>query len=258
MKFAMNPSKDVELRKDMVARELTGAGYEAVPEEIRRIAPIEKAREYAKQAPQASQAVPEQPAFDFVEEPQAMQTKPEQDALQMAALKTIDFEARKDKQGNVQVYKLPAGDMGGNFEVAGINDKYHPDAFKRISSLPAQDRTQAAAQYVKEYTSPFVSKLPEAVQPFAQDLAFNRGMGGATKYIQQGLNTLGQKVAVDGGLGPKTLQAINQVEPKALMRAASQAQLEDEYRMAQRNPARKKFIGGLESRIRNRLALFGA
>lgn len=258
MKFAMNPSKDVELRKDMVARELTGAGYEAVPEEIRRIAPIEKAREYAKQAPQASQAVPEQPAFDFVEEPQAMQTKPEQDALQMAALKTIDFEARKDKQGNVQVYKLPAGDMGGNFEVAGINDKYHPDAFKRISSLPAQERAQAAAQYVKEYTSPFVSKLPEAVQPFAQDLAFNRGMGGATKYIQQGLNTLGQKVAVDGGLGPKTLQAVNQVDPKALMRAASQAQLEDEYRMAQRNPARKKFIGGLESRIRNRLALFGA
>jgi lysozyme family protein len=83
-------------------------------------------------------------------------------------------------------------------------------------------------------------------------------MGGATKYIQQGLNTLGQKVAVDGGLGPKTLAAINQVEPKALMRAASQAQLEDEYRMARRNPARKKFIGGLESRIRNRLAIFGA
>ena len=254
MKFAMNPSRDVELRKDMVARELTGTGYEAVPEEVKKIAPIEKAKEYANQSIQPIK----QPELDFVEEPQAMQTKPEQDALQIAALKTIDFEARKDKQGNVQVYKLPAGDMGGNFEVAGINDKYHPDAFKRISSLPAQERAQAAAQYVKEYTSPFVSKLPEAVQPFAQDLAFNRGMGGATKYIQQGLNTLGQRVAVDGGLGPKTLQAINQVEPKALMRAASQAQLEDEYRMAERNPARKKFIGGLESRIRNRLAIFGA
>jgi len=239
----------------MVARELTGTGYEPVPEEVRRIAPIEKAREYAKQVPQVT---PEKPTLEFIEEQQPMQTKPEQDALQTAALKTIDFEARKDKQGNVQVYKLPAGDMGGNFEVAGINDKYHPDAFKRISSLPAQQRAQAAAQYVKEYTSPFVSKLPEAVQPFAQDLAFNRGMGGATKYIQQGLNTLGQKVAVDGGLGPKTLQAINQVDPKALMRAASQAQLEDEYRMAERNPARKKFIGGLESRIRNRLAIFGA
>ena len=255
MKFSVNPSKDVSLRNDMVARELTGTGYESVPEEVRRIAPIEKAREYAKQVPEMAKT---EPTLDFIEESQAMQNKPEQDALQTAALRTIDFEARKDRQGNVQVYKLPAGDMGGNFEVAGINDKYHPDAFKRISSLPAQERAQAAAQYVKEYTSPFVSKLPQAVQPFAQDLAFNRGMGGATKYIQQGLNTLGQKVAVDGGLGPKTLQAINQVEPKALMRAASQAQLEDEYRMAQRNPARKKFIGGLESRIRNRLALFGA
>jgi hypothetical protein len=255
MKFSVNPSKDVSLRNDMVARELTGTGYEAVPEEVRRIAPIEKAREYAKQVQEMAKT---EPTLDFVEEQQAMQTKPEQDALQTAALRTIDFEARKDRQGNVQVYKLPAGDMGGNFEVAGINDKYHPDAFKRISSLPAQERAQAAAQYVKEYTSPFVSKLPQAVQPFAQDLAFNRGLGGATKYIQQGVNTLGQKVAVDGGLGPKTLQAINQVDPKALMRAASQAQLEDEYRMAQRNPARKKFIGGLESRIRNRLALFGA
>jgi hypothetical protein len=255
MKFSVNPSKDVSLRNDMVARELTGTGYESVPEEVRRIAPIEKAREYAKQVPEMAKT---EPTLEFIEEQQSMQTKPEQDTLQTAALRTIDFEARKDRQGNVQVYKLPAGDMGGNFEVAGINDKYHPDAFKRISSLPAQERAQAAAQYVKEYTSPFVSKLPQAVQPFAQDLAFNRGMGGATKYIQQGLNTLGQRVAVDGGLGPKTLQAINEVEPKALMRAASQAQLEDEYRMAQRNPARKKFIGGLESRIRNRLALFGA
>jgi len=254
MKFAMNPSRDVELRKDMVARELTGTGYEAVPEEVKKIAPIEKAKEYANQSIQPVK----QPELDFVEEPQAMQTKPEQDALQIAALKTIDFEARKDKQGNVQVYKLPAGDMGGNFEVAGINDKYHPDAFKRISSLPAQERAQAAAQYVKEYTSPFVSKLPQEVQPFAQDLAFNRGMGGATKYIQQGLNTLGKNVAVDGGLGPKTLAAINQVDPKALMRAARKAKHKDEYRISQRNPAKKKFIGILENRIRKGLLLFGA
>ena len=252
MKFAMNPSRDVELRKDMMSRELTGTGYEAVPEEVKRLAPIEKAREYASQPTQ------EQPALEFVEEPQAMQTKPEQDSLQTAALKTIDWEARKDKQGNVQVYKIPAGDMGGNFEVAGINDKYHPEAFKAISSLPPQDRAQAAAKYVTQYTQPFVSKLPQAIQPFAQDMAFNRGAGGATKYLQQGLNTLGMNVKVDGGIGPKTLDAINRVDSRALMQAASKAQLDDEYRMAQRNPARKKFIGGLESRIRNRLALFGA
>lgn len=255
MKFSINPSKDVSLRNDMMSRELTGIGYEAVPEEVKQMAPIEKAREYASQPIQPAQ---QQPALEFVEEPQAMQTKPEQDSLQTAALKTIDWEARKDKQGNVQVYKLPEGDMGGNFEVAGINDKYHPEAFKTISSLPPQDRAQAAAKYVTQYTQPFVSKLPQAIQPFAQDMAFNRGAGGATKYLQQGLNTLGMNVKVDGGMGPQTLAAINQVDNRALMQAASKAQLDDEYRMAQRNPARKKFIGGLESRIRNRLATFGA
>ena len=190
-------------------------------------------------------------------EDQLMRTQT-QDPLQLAALKTIDFEARKDAQGNLQVYKLPAGDMGGSFEVAGINDRYHPEAFKRISSLPPQERAGAAAQYIKEYTSPLVSKLPQPIQPFAQDLAFNRGMGGATKYIQQGLNTLGQKVGVDGKLGPQTLAAINSVQPQALMRAASEAQLNDEYRMAQRNPARKPLLRGLENRIRNRLAILGS
>ena len=172
-------------------------------------------------------------------------------------MQTVDWEARKDAQGYPAVYKLPSGDMGGNFEVAGINDRYHPKAFQVISALPAQERAKAAAEYIQGYTSPLVEKLPQALQPFTQDLAFNRGLGGATKYIQQGLNTLGQKVAVDGGFGPKTLAAINQVEPRALMRAASDAQLQDEYNMAERNPARKKFIPGLETRIRNRLSTFG-
>jgi len=196
-----------------------------------------------------------EPMSEYVKPPTAPAQQPS-GALPLP-LQTVEWEGRKDKQGNLSVYKLPSGDMGGNFEVAGINDRYHPEAFKAISSLPAQERAKAAAEYIQGYTAPLVEKLPQALQPFTQDLAFNRGLGGATKYIQQGLNTLGQKVAVDGGLGPKTLAAINQVEPRALMRAASDAQLQDEYNMAERNPARKKFIPGLEARIRNRLSTFG-
>jgi hypothetical protein len=196
-----------------------------------------------------------EPMSEYVKPPTAPSQQPS-GALPLP-LQTVEWEGRKDKQGNLSVYKLPSGDMGGNFEVAGINDRYHPEAFKAISSLPAQERAKAAAEYIQGYTAPLVEKLPQALQPFTQDLAFNRGLGGATKYIQQGLNTLGQKVAVDGGFGPKTLAAINQVEPRALMRAASDAQLQDEYNMAERNPARKKFIPGLEARIRNRLSTFG-
>ena len=184
-------------------------------------------------------------------------SKPDYSNLINAGMQTVDWEGRKDNQGNLAVYKLPSGDQGGSYEVAGINDRYHPEAFKRISALPPQERAKAAAEYIQGYTAPLVERLPQALQPFTQDLAFNRGLGGATKYIQQGLNALGQKVAVDGGMGPKTLQAINQVEPRSLMREASKAQLDDEYRRASEDPERKKFIGGLENRIRNRLAIFG-
>jgi hypothetical protein len=196
-----------------------------------------------------------EPMSEYVKPPAAPAQQPS-GALPLP-LQTVEWEGRKDKQGNLAVYKLPTGDMGGNFEVAGINDRYHPEAFKAISSLPAQERAKAAAEYIQGYTAPLVERLPQALQPFTQDLAFNRGLGGATKYIQQGLNTLGQKVAVDGGFGPKTLAAINQVEPRALMRAASDAQLQDEYKRAELDPNRKKFIPGLEARIRNRLSTFG-
>jgi len=184
-------------------------------------------------------------------------TTPQEQGQLPLPMQTVDWEARKDAQGYPMVYKLPSGDIGGKYEVAGINDRYHPKAFQVISALPAQERAKAAAEYIQGYTSPLVEKLPQALQPFTQDLAFNRGLGGATKYIQQGLNTLGQKVAVDGGFGPKTLAAINQVEPRALMRAASDAQLQDEYRRAELDPNRRKFIPGLEARIRNRLSTFG-
>jgi len=196
-----------------------------------------------------------EPMSEYVKPPTAPAQQPSGELP--LPLQTVEWEGRKDKQGNLSVYKLPTGDMGGNFEVAGINDRYHPEAFKAISSLPAQERAKAAAEYIQGYTAPLVEKLPQALQPFTQDLAFNRGLGGATKYIQQGLNTLGQKVAVDGGFGPKTLAAINQVEPRALMRAASDAQLQDEYRRAELDPNRRKFIPGLEARIRNRLSTFG-
>jgi hypothetical protein len=185
-------------------------------------------------------------------------TPAELDPLISAAMKTVDFEGRRDKNGNLAVYKLPSGDMGGNYEVAGINDKYHPDAFKAISSLSPSKRDQAAAEYVVQYTAPFTQKLPDAIRPFAQDLAFNRGVGGATKYMQQALNNLGVPVKVDGAIGPETIGAINKVEPKSLMLETSKAQWNDELRMAKKNPDRNKFLNGLQNRINNRFSLFGS
>ena len=206
----------------------------------------------APPAPQAQIA----PLTEY-ERPQPMKTQQSPDELPLP-MQTVNWEARLDEQGNPTVYKLPAGDMGGSFEVAGINDRYHPEAFQAISALPAQERAEAAAEYIRSYTAPLVSRLPKQMQAFAQDMAFNRGLGGAARYIQQGLRDLGQDVAVDGKLGPKTLAAIGSVQPRALMQAASQAQLNDEYKKAEIDPRRKKFIRGLENRIRNRFSAFGS
>jgi len=195
------------------------------------------------------------------QEPLYQSTMPasqELDPLLPAALQTVNMEARRDKTGNVAVYKLPSGDMGGSYEVAGINDKFHPGEASRLANLPPEQREIEAAKYIRKYTAPIVDKMPQEMQAFVQDMAFNRGAGGATKYIQQGLNSLGQNVATDGVLGPKTLQAIGAVQPSALMQAASQAQLQDEYAKASVNPERRKFLQGLENRINNRLSLFGA
>ena len=191
------------------------------------------------------------------ERQEPMKTQPSIDDLPLP-MQTVNWEARKDKQGNPIVYQLPAGDMGGKFEIAGINDRYHPEAFKAISALPAEERAEAAAEYIRSYTAPLVSQLPKPMQAFAQDMAFNRGLGGAARYIQQGLRSLGQNVAVDGKVGPKTLAAISSVQPRDLMRAASEAQRNDEYAKARANPARRALLRGLDNRINNRLSLFGS
>jgi len=173
--------------------------------------------------------------------------------IQFAANNTLNWEARRDRSGNIAVYSLPAGDMGGSYEVAGINDRYHPEAAKRIASLPPEQRDQAAAEYIRSFTAPAVDLLPDKLKGFAQDMAFNRGIGGMTKYMQQGLNSLGVNVKIDGALGKNTLTAISSVDPIKLMQAASMAQKSDEEAKAKANPDRVKFLPGLNNRINNRL-----
>lgn len=232
----------------------TGLDRQMTTDAIRRqIEPPKQAR-----AQERFVATPQQQPMQTTgyEAQEPMKTQSSIDDLPLP-MQTVNWEARKDRQGNPIVYQLPAGDMGGKFEIAGINDRYHPEAFKAISSLPAEERAEAAAEYIRSYTAPLVSQLPRPMQAFAQDLAFNRGLGGAARYIQQGLRSLGQNVAVDGKVGPKTLAAINSVQPRALMQAASEAQRNDEYSKARANPARRALLPGLENRIRNRFSILG-
>jgi hypothetical protein len=165
---------------------------------------------------------------------------------------TINWEARRDKQGNIAVYNIPAGDYGGTREVAGITDKYHPEAFKRISELPPERREAAAAEYVLNYTSPVASLVPEPLKAQAVDLAFNRGPTGYTRLVQEGLNRIGIPVKVDGAFGQKTLDAIRQVDPMRLIDATEDAYMARERTMAEADPARASLFRGITNRSNNR------
>jgi hypothetical protein len=135
------------------------------------------------------------------------------------ARRIVDYEARRDASGHLKVYQLPGGDGGGTREVAGINDRYHPEALDLIEKLIREGRHKeaedAAADHIRKYTDPvaMLSDVP-AVQFALRDMAFNRGPTGAVKILQDALG-----LPADGIAGPRTREALRQAEndPPALL-----------------------------------------
>lgn len=128
------------------------------------------------------------------------------------ARRIVDYEARRDAQGHLRIYHLPSGDGGGSREVAGINDRYHPEALDRIEDLIRQglfeEAEDAAAEHIMRYTDPvaMLSEVP-AVQFALRDAAFNRGPTGAVRILQEALG-----LPADGIAGPRTREALREAE----------------------------------------------
>jgi hypothetical protein len=76
------------------------------------------------------------------------------DRLRMAG-KIVDFEARRDSQGRLKVYNLPPGDGGGRYEVAGINDRFHPTEATALRRLVEAGRYDDAEDYAQRYISSY-------------------------------------------------------------------------------------------------------
>ena len=128
----------------------------------------------------------------------------------------VEFEGRFDKVGNLSVYKLPAGDGGGAYEVAGINERYHPSKAKQLKDLieagQHQKAMREASEYIEAYTRPVRKFFPDeqsaddnpAIEFVLRDSAFNRGNKGAAAILQIAL-----EVPVDGAIGPVTKRAFS-------------------------------------------------
>lgn len=125
----------------------------------------------------------------------------------------IRFEGRY-QDGKLQVYDLPAGDGGGDFEVAGINERYHPEKARELANLIGDGRHEEAereaAIYIANYTDAVTKFFPDeafreenpGVEFVLRDCAFNRGAKGAAAILQIALD-----VDVDGVVGPATKAA---------------------------------------------------
>jgi hypothetical protein len=164
----------------------------------------------------------------------------------------VKFEGRRDVQGHLRVYNLPHGDGGGCYEVAGINDRYHPREAARLRQLIDAGRFDEAEDYAAEVIAEYTDVVARwttapAIEAYLRDCAFNRGPGGAAKILQIALG-----VKVDGGVGSETLGALRQAEknPAKLLADLRAARERYELRVAGR---REKFWKGLVNRWDNSL-----
>jgi hypothetical protein len=96
------------------------------------------------------------------------------------AKKILDYEARRDSKGRLAIYALPANDGGGTHEVAGINNKYHPDEYTKLRDLVTAAKYGEAEKYATDFYLKYSdvagqwTKEP-GVEFFLRDCVVNRG-----------------------------------------------------------------------------------
>jgi hypothetical protein len=178
--------------------------------------------------------------------PPAQRTRP-QPGKAMARLQMaqwiVNQEARRDKQGRLKVYNLPANDGGGRFEVAGINERYDTsECLKLVAMLNAGQYAAAerdAAEYIARQTDAAAkwTRVP-AAELFLRDTIFNRGLGGATKILQMALGGVPRS-----HVATAVLQA--EQNPKLFIERLRAAREEYEWKVVGR---RANFVAGLTNR----------
>ena len=98
-------------------------------------------------------------------------------------------------------------DPGGETNF-GIAKRSHPDVdIKNLTEEGAKE-----IYYQDYWMKNRVPQLPDNLKHIYFDMCVNQGRGRAVKILQQAANAKGANLKVDGGLGPKTISALNGVE----------------------------------------------
>jgi lysozyme family protein len=165
----------------------------------------------------------------------------------------LDYEARRDGSGRLVVYDLPAGDGGGDYEVAGINEKYHPVEAAELRALIKAGRHAEAEARAQEIIATYTDVAAKwhddpGVQFYLRDCVFNRGPTGAMRILQRAVS-----VKDDGAWGPLTRAAVEALTPTQLLARLRVARENYERVVVGRNET-SQFWKGLVNRWDNSLA----
>lgn len=170
---------------------------------------------------------------------------------EQAARFIFNCEARLDAQKRLKVYALPSGDGGGDYEVAGICDGYHPHEAAVLRDLIQAGKHVRAEEMAVEFIARFTDcvlkwSVPPAVEVFLRDCAFNRGPRGALRILQ-----IAVRVIDDGSFGPVTRAALAKYPPSSLLTNLRAARELYEKKIAPPVGTRAKFWNGLVNRWDN-------
>lgn len=105
-------------------------------------------------------------------------------------------------------------------------------------------RAQARDLFVEHYFhGPRIDELPPCLQASVFDMSVNAGAN-AVRILQRLLNDMGQRIAIDGVIGPQTIEAAfiaQSLAPHYLADAYGIARRNYYYALADRRPGARKF-----------------
>ena len=87
-----------------------------------------------------------------------------------------------------------------------------------------------------------VPSMPDKLKHIYFDMCINQGRGTAVKVLQRAVNSKGGDLEVDGGLGPKTIEAINKYKP--CDNRTRCYRLNHYYDLVNKKPEQEKFLFG--------------
>lgn len=125
----------------------------------------------------------------------------------------VNLEAERDANGHMIVERIGGTDKGGTYQVAGINDRYHPRMARILADMIKRGEHESAETLATEYIAAqtdcardwFPAGMADhypAVEFMLRDSAWNRGPTGGAKILQHALGFTGKWV--DGDCGVET------------------------------------------------------